>query len=461
MRFEAHTNPTQHVHHNSDIPHSQLCDSYHDSHSDVSHLQLCDSYHDSHSDIEQSTESQSPLQQSLSHTAISELQCILTKIPNFPQTQSQIPNYFFYFPQHLNGHYRYTQDLLTLDSFHPTPTKHSLPDHLCTIVTPLNLSAWAHQLQDMPDKLLVNYLLSGIYSGFRIGYNSQSTKLKSARANMASALINPQPASEFIATERQAGRILGPVHTQQIPSIHISRFGIIPKCSQPGKWHLILDLSFPALYSVNDGIDPELCSMSYTSVDHAAKIIASLGHNTLLAKIDIAHAYRNVPIHPQDRSLLGMQWDGTIYVDSVLPFGLRLAPKIFPSISDSLEWILRLNQVSHVLHYLDDFLTAGAPQSTQCNQNLGRIIKVCESLGLPLATEKIEGPSTSLVFLGILLDSSKMEIRLPDQKLQNLKTTIAEWLEKKVVPREICSPLSATYLTLPKLFRKAVPSFAG
>ena len=33
----------------------------------------------------------------------------------------------------------------------------------------------------------------------------------------------------------------------------------------------ILDLSHPAKASVNDGIDPELCSLSYVSVDQAAR----------------------------------------------------------------------------------------------------------------------------------------------------------------------------------------------
>ena len=30
-------------------------------------------------------------------------------------------------------------------------------------------------------------------------------------------------------------------------------------------------------------------------------------------KIDIKSAYRIVPVHPQDRCLLGMKWDGKVY----------------------------------------------------------------------------------------------------------------------------------------------------
>lgn len=192
----------------------------------------------------------------------------------------------------------------------------------------------------MPDKNFVAFILCGIKSGFRIGFDRPVRTLK-ATSNTKSAVNHPQPAQAFISKELQAGRIVGPLDPSQFPHIYTSRFGVIPKRSQPGKWRLILDLSFPEHNSVNEGINVSHCSMKYTSVDEAACIIAKLGRDSLLAKIDIAHAYRNVPVHPDDRHLLGMLWDGSLYVDTVLPFGLRSAPKIFSAISDSLERILR------------------------------------------------------------------------------------------------------------------------
>jgi len=56
-----------------------------------------------------------------------------------------------------------------------------------------------------------------------------------------------------------------------------------------------------------------------------------MGAGTLLAKVDLEHAYRNIPIHRDDRLLLAMRWRGKLYLDTVLPFGLRSAPKILPS----------------------------------------------------------------------------------------------------------------------------------
>ena len=36
-------------------------------------------------------------------------------------------------------------------------------------------------------------------------------------------------------------------------------------------------------------------------------MVLSLGKETLLAKVDIESAFRNIPVHPDDRHLLGIQ----------------------------------------------------------------------------------------------------------------------------------------------------------
>ena len=121
----------------------------------------------------------------------------------------------------------------------------------------------------------------------------------------------------------------------------MSRFGVIPKGHGTGKWRLITDLSYPSGSSVNDGIDPNLCSLHYTSVEDVATVAAQLGRGALLAKVDIESAYRLIPVHPRDRWLLGMKWEGRLYVDPMLPFGLRSSAKIFNAVTDTLEWRLK------------------------------------------------------------------------------------------------------------------------
>lgn len=81
---------------------------------------------------------------------------------------------------------------------------------------------------------------------------------------MRSVITYPQPVSDFVKVEVQVGRIIGPL--RDIPQVHVSRFGVILKQDQPGKWRLILDLSSPHGCIINDGIAFEWCSINYAIV---------------------------------------------------------------------------------------------------------------------------------------------------------------------------------------------------
>ena len=215
-------------------------------------------------------------------------------------------------------------------------------------------------------------------------------------------------------------RVAGPFTKAHLPGIQISRFGVIPKSHQKDKWRLIVDLSHPKSHSVNDRIPKSLCGLSYITVDDAINKILELGPNTLMAKIDIKSAFRLLPVHPADRHLLAMEWRNKIFIDTCLPFGLRSAPKLFNILADLLSWISMTKGVSFSIHYLDDFLTMGPAGSSVCQQNLDIFIQTCNELGIPLAEEKLEGPSTSFTFLGVVIDTSKSEIRLPEEKLHRI-----------------------------------------
>ena len=73
----------------------------------------------------------------------------------------------------------------------------------------------------------------------------------------------------------------------------------------------------------------------------AIRLIVKTGKGALMGKIDIKNAYRIIPIHPDDRYLLGMKWRDQHFVDLALPFCLRSAPGeapgIFNTLADSYE----------------------------------------------------------------------------------------------------------------------------
>ena len=136
----------------------------------------------------------------------------------------------------------------------------------------------------------------------------------------------------------------------------------------------------------------------------------------------MSRAYRVLPVRPDQRRFLGMNWKGQLYVDLALPFGLRSAPRCFTRLADVLLSIFSdVGNVTNIQHYLDDFLLAAPAASSACEDNLKECFDLCEQLGVPIAPDKTEGPSTSITYLGFILDTERLELRLPQEKLCKIR----------------------------------------
>ena len=139
------------------------------------------------------------------------------------------------------------------------------------------------ELTNHPEQNIARYITQGLMWGFRIGYRYEESTLKQNKSNMA--IDNPQVVSYYIAEEQAANRLVKlSLEKAESLGIHCSPIGIIPKKNKPGKWRLIVDLSPPMDASVNDGIQKDLCSLSYTSVNAVAEKILALGRGTMIAK---------------------------------------------------------------------------------------------------------------------------------------------------------------------------------
>ena len=307
-----------------------------------------------------------------------------------------------------------------------------LPKAAMDICTPLHLDQWRELLKSHPDRDFTSYITEGIAQGFRIGCNRSKVKLNTCKHNLLSANEYPHVVDEYLAKELEQGRIADITDMPQAElHVHVSPFGVIPKKHKPGRWRLIFDLSAPEGASVNDGISKDDSSLSYVSIDDIVHCILACGRGSLLAKMDVKEAFRNIPVHPHDRPLLAMRWNGKIYVDKCLPFGLRSAPIIFSAVADALQWMIQQKGVNHIFHYADDFITVGRPGSEECSNNVAIMRDTCTITGTPVEDEKFEGPAPVLPFLGIELDTIKLEIRLPVDKLQRLQQQTKEWRGRK------------------------------
>ena len=152
-----------------------------------------------------------------------------------------------------------------------------------------------------------------------------------------------------------------------------------------------------------------------------ANTAAQLGSGTLMAKVDIESAYHLIPVHPQDRLLQGVVWDNRAYIDAMLSFGLRSAPKTFNAMADALAWLAQREGVWLCYHYLDYYILLGPPGSHECQRALEIFITLCDHLGVLLTGHMQEGPTSCLVFLGIKIDMVASQLCLPADKIPALK----------------------------------------
>ena len=103
---------------------------------------------------------------------------------------------------------------------------------------------------------------------------------------------------------------------------------------------------------------------------------------------------------------------------------------VFSCFDDAVTMVQCLG-IGALIHFLDDFFTAGQADSPQCAANIEVIKKVFHQLGVPLAYEKLEGPTTEITYLGIVIDSVKQEVHLLAEKCNELSCLLNQWVGKK------------------------------
>ncbi|KAI2646861.1 Pro-Pol polyprotein [Labeo rohita] len=283
--------------------------------------------------------------------------------------------------------------------------------------TPVNVSHLSAELLHHPDSNFTNYVLSGLEHGFHPGVASLPSQSLIC-PNLQSALTEPETVDLLIKKEIDANFMIGPY---SVPPFHIFRVSPIGVATRKfsGKKRLIIDLSSPhnsPFPSINSLIPLEEFSLHYHDVDQAITLIKEAGRGAWLAKVDITSAFKVMPIHPGFWHLFGIRWKNKFYFAVRLTFGCRSSPKIFDTLSEAICWILSNNyNIPYLIHLLDDFLIISPPDSVPA-AHLLTTQKLFSELGIPLAQDKTEGPSTSIEFLGINLDSQKFLASLPKEK---------------------------------------------
>lgn len=160
------------------------------------------------------------------------------------------------------------------------------------------------------------------------------------------------------------------------------------------------------------------------NLNHAIRWITYYGKGCLLPKIDIKDVYRILPVHPVDQVLQGITLEGQLYFDKVLVFGNQASWSIFCRFTDALTC---QQGIKSLIHYIDDFLIISR---TNAQSELNQFLQILDILNVIHKLSKLDGPTTSIIFLRIHINTQSFTATISNNKKLKLISLLEQWSNK-------------------------------
>lgn len=251
--------------------------------------------------------------------------------------------------------------------------------------------------------------------------------------NHQGALLFPDVIDSYLSAETGLHAVIGPFSVNPFSCpVALSPLNSVPKQDSLER-RIIVDLSWPAGTSVNDGISSSRylgddILLTYPTVDNIASLIWSTGAGCLIYKRDLRRAYRQFPVDPMDYPLLGYCWKHKLYFDVVMPMGLRSAAMACQRITTAVCFICE-TEGHPTLSYLDDFIGVATPATAwQAYEHCGRLL---EELGLDESPNKACPPATVATCLGVQFNTVQMTMSVTPERLAELESLLHVWSVKR------------------------------
>ena len=243
------------------------------------------------------------------------------------------------------------------------------------VISGLKIDMWRYILKNYDLQIIGDYL----QYGFPLNVDRSNFKHNYNVANHASALRNPGGVTKYFNTEIKEQAIVGPMTESPIGQG-------VNNCV-PG-----------------DVFDEIAFTLKYPTVDLVVEKIREMGPKSLLFKVDLQRAFRNLRIDPLDYPLLGLKWKENTCIDVALAFGFKNGAAACQLCTDVITHTLRRQKI-WLMNYLDDYI--GISQPHQANTHFHSLLNLLDQVGLPVNRNKVEAPNSVITCLGIQIDAKK------------------------------------------------------
>ena len=191
---------------------------------------------------------------------------------------------------------------------------------------------------------------------------------------------------------------------EHTPGEYISPIFIVPK--KNGEYRMILNLK-----QLNENIVYHHFKME--TFESALKLVKK---NCYFASVDLRHAYYSVPLSEEVQKKFRFQKSGKVYQYTSLANGVACAPRLYTKLMKPVYASLRM--LGHTNSgYIDDFLLV-ADTFSECEENVHDTVSLMTDLGFIVHNKKsVFIPTQKSTFLGNNIDSDKMIVTLPPEKV--------------------------------------------
>jgi hypothetical protein len=149
--------------------------------------------------------------------------------------------------------------------------------------------------------------------------------------------------------------------------------------------------------------------------------------NCYMASVDLRDAYYSVPLAEEHKKYVKFEWEGKIYQFTCLAMGLACSPRKFTKLLKP-AYASLLKQGHIVVPYVDDIYIQGN-SARQCWQSVKESVDLLQQLGFIINFKKsVFYPTQEITFLGFILNSVTMSVRLTDGKVDNVVQECKELL---------------------------------
>lgn len=311
-------------------------------------------------------------------------------------------------------------------------------------LTPLLPLAWKQMMESTNYSSLhpaeADEVMVGLTSGMDIGFTGDRSIPRDSR-NLPSAtdvIEVTTKVTQLIRVNIDAGKTSEGEYVRPVLSgaFNVSPIGAVPKRPAQGQERKLTDIR--VIHHLSHPFDGDSINnnsvdiyVKLGSFDQAMAAVLLHGAGCHMTKIDVKAAYKLVPVRYEDWSLLGFRWQGLYHYERTLPFGLKSSCRQWEAYATAYHHALVVEvKIPSVIHYVDDFLFV--EQSLRSAQShLDLALGLAVRIGLPIAHDKTEGPTTKLTFLGIELDSVTMTARLSADRLIELTQLLDVWVKKR------------------------------